>query len=133
MGWRQMERKCEEIMVKRTERGWAGHFIGGHQCFFRRNTLLEKGKKKIIVSTVGNYCPRGTGKRQKIGFNRYFETMAFYAKFDDPYWDADVNKQFSFISNWSLGKKAKDNDANNMHERVVDEITRKLEANGKKM
>ena len=39
--------------VKRTERGYPGHFILSHRCVFTRNTLLEYGETRVIVSTVG--------------------------------------------------------------------------------
>ena len=110
--------------VIRTERGWAGHFICSNQCRFRRNTLLELDGSRIVVSTVGNHWYKD--KLLPIGVERYFETMAFHAMFEDPYWDADVSKQISFDSNWSLDENANDNDANDMHETVVEEISRRM-------
>jgi len=40
-------------IIKRYERGWAGHFICSYLCHFRRNTLLEFGNVRIVISTVG--------------------------------------------------------------------------------
>ena len=101
--------------VKRTERGWGGHFIGGDNCKFRRNTLLEYGIKKWIVSTVGNY----TFGDNTIGLGRYYETMVFKAYKDRMYWDADVSEQIFFDSNWALDKLDYNSDleANEMHEK----------------
>lgn len=116
-------------MIKRTERGWAGHFIRAMQCHFRRNTLLESGATRIVVSTVGRYLsdlPNGSGKYQQIGYKRYAETMAFWAMKDGQYWDADVSKEYSFDSPWTLDS-LDDQVANDMHEAVVEEIMLKLE------
>ena len=117
------------MKVKRTERGWAGHFIASSNCLFRRNTLLEYKDKKIVVSTVGNYFVRNpsTGKKytEYVGLNRHYETMAFYALKGDKYNDADVSREIEFDSEWQL-KELDDIKANNMHEKVVEELTEKL-------
>ena len=100
--------------VKITERGWAGHFICSDMCKFRRNTLLEYGDKKWIVSTVGAMPQSETMRKipefcskngfETIGLGRYYETMAFEAK---PikneegvviYYDADVKKQIGELN-----------------------------------
>ena len=81
--------------VKRTERGWAGHFILADKCLFRRNTLIAYEDKKWVISTVGN-CFVG-GALTEIGADRYYETMAFVAN-DDEYNDADFSKTIDFDS-----------------------------------
>jgi len=118
------------------ERGWAGHFICGQRCTFRRNTLIQYGKRRIVVSTVGMMMDirKGEGYYDTIGAGgRYYETMAFRAKLDGPYWDADVSETVSFNSEWAicadaLAKLPKDadNKANDMHDAVVRELSRKI-------
>lgn len=110
--------------VKRTERGWAAHYCMSDRCMFRRNTLLEYGDIKIIASTVGNLINTG-GESERIGRKWYYETMAFYAKYDGKYLDADIGTHISFDSKWYL-EKLDDNYANDMHENVVMELTKKL-------
>jgi hypothetical protein len=120
--------------IKRTERGWAGHFICADRCLFHRNTLLEYKDIKIVVSTVGlmvNIHSKDYPNKiefEPIGaFNRYYETMAFHSKNDDArYNDADVTKQISFNSKWSLDFLDADDFANKMHEDVVTEISNEL-------
>lgn len=126
--------------VKRTERGWGGHFCCCDDCLFRRNTLLEYQDIKIVVSTVGllkNYKWKET-KNDKdinrfttIGINRFFETMAFHANNDKRYFDADVSRQINFESPWAIAELNADDKANDMHEKVVEEISDKL-LNGEK-
>lgn len=120
-----------EVKVKRTERGWAGHFICADSCKFRRNTLLEYNDnvndKAIVVSTVGAMYLNG--KLEEIGSNRHYETMAFYVDKDSgEYKDADVSNQVYFDSQWAMKwhKGYPDNEANEMHENVVKELTEKL-------
>lgn len=117
--------------IKVTERGWAGHYIASSYCRFRRNTLLEFGEKRIVVSTVGNYVPpivhRDIDKniQTNIGaFDRKYETMCFEANWDGTYWDANVSKQIDFKSKWALCELSFESDqkANDMHEKVVEEM-----------
>lgn len=116
--------------VKRTERGWCGHFIGSTDCLYHRNTLLKYGEQKVVVSTVGRYMPiaqrqeywkHGKVAFDTVGHNRYFETMAFLAD-DSQYHDADVTKRIGFPSNWELDKPDMEMEADAMHDAVCDEI-----------
>ena len=123
------------MKVIRSERGWAGHFICANQCRFRRNTLLECGDVKIVVSTVGlmeSPWKEGdkfySGPFDEIGHKRYYETMAFHSNQGDTrYHDADVSRQVSFDSPWSISEVDADDKANDMHEAVVKELTEEME------
>ena len=122
--------------VSLTERGWAGHFICSDRCCFRRNTLLEYSGTQVVVSTVGamtigipNIFER---KWDTIGYNRYYETMAFLAKKKNGYYiEADVTKQIEFGSNWCIDHigNGSDNEANEMHDKVCLEIVDMLVEN----
>lgn len=116
-----------EPVVIRCERGWAGHFICADRCKFRRNTLLERGNVRIVVSTVGLMTDyRDDNKFSEVGLDRYFETMAFHAAYDGRYWDADVTREVSFDSPWMVQEVDADDIANEQHESVVAEITQRM-------
>jgi hypothetical protein len=113
--------------IKRTERGWAGHFCAASYCSFRRNTLLKLNEIKVVISTVGGYKP--FNKVEEISCNRYYETMVFYTDENDLiYNDIDVSKEISFVSPWCINSldNYPDNRANEMHENVVKEISEKM-------
>lgn len=112
-----------ENQVKRTERGWAGHFICADRCLFRRNTLLEYNGQKVVVSTVGRMLNLKGDDFETIGFKRHFETMAFVARENDKFNDMDVTKEVTFSSQWTLPEPDMELEANEMHENVVKEIT----------
>lgn len=131
----------EAIMdIIKTERGWGGHFILARDCQFRRNTLLEFGEIRIVVSTVGamlswDFRKADAGMKgdaalsyQEIWHNRRYETMCFHAKLDGPYWDANVQRNVYFRSEWAIAEHENETDmkANNMHEAVVAEISERL-------
>ncbi len=113
--------------ITRVERGWTAHFICGHRCQFRRNTLITQERKRIVISTIGMLRDNGNGKIETVGNNRYYETMAFKARYEAPYWEANTSKQVSFESKWSLNEKVFKSDmvANEMHETVVNELIKK--------
>lgn len=132
---KKSNKKRKDQIVKRTERGWAGHFCCAQDCLFRRNTLLEYNDIKIVVSTVGllqnyqwkeNKTLRDISRFTTVGLDRYFETMAFHASNDWRYYDADVSRQINFDSPWAIAELDADDKANDMHEKVVEEITEKL-------
>ena len=112
----------EDKTVTKTERGWAGHYICANSCRFRRNTLLEYNKIKIVVSTVGGYLLNN--KFETIGGDgRYYETMAFHSNPEDTrYHDIDVTKRIDFNSDWQIYELDADDKANEMHDAVVFEI-----------
>lgn len=115
--------------VKRTERGWAGHFCGASQCRFRRNTLLECGDVKIVVSTVG--LRESSSPPEEFSTldsnSSYFETMAFHSDpTDTRYRDADVTRQVYFESECGIDRIDADDEANDMHEAAVNEISYRL-------
>ena len=120
------------MKVKRTERGWVGHFISAHNCRFRRNTLLEYKRIKIVVSTVGCMIDPMFKQFREVGVNRHYETMAFHSDpTDKRYHDIDVSKQVLFESSWAIKELDADDKANLMHEKVVEEIMLGLEAGNK--
>ena len=117
-----------EKKVKRTERGWAGHFICADRCLFRRNTLLEYDNMKIVVSTIGKLLVEKQGMSEivTVGYERYYETMAFHSNPNDStYHDIDVEKWIELGCDWQL-KEIDDNKANDMHEKAVDWVSKQL-------
>ena len=113
--------------MKITERGWAGHFICANRCRFRRNTLIEHDRKKIVVSTVGLMETLDRQGFDTVGYERYYETMAWHSdKKDKRYHDMDVEKPVYFDSEWAINKIDADDKANIMHDNVVKEICKKL-------
>lgn len=114
--------------VKRTERGWAGHFIGGGKCEYHRNTLLEYDGNRVIVSTVGRWLPDFIRHDfMEIADGRFFETMAFTAEYsNDGYWDANCYERVMFESDWTLPRPDMEKEADEMHEKAVAEIAQHL-------
>ena len=113
--------------VKRTKRGWAGHFCCSYRCEYHRNTLLEYNGMKVVVSTVGRLRKdMFSDTYEDLGYKRYFETMAFMAKEDDKYNDADVEREIQFDAKWSLPSPDMELEADAMHEDVVMELSKRL-------
>ena len=63
---------------------------------------------------------------KELGYRRYFETMAFIAKENDKYNDADVTMQVSFDAKWCLPSPSMELEADTMHEDVVMELSKRL-------
>lgn len=61
--------------------GYAGHFIGGSSCAFH----LSTGIPGFLISTVGDYRPGRTEKRETLGAadDSFFETFVFKCEGED--------------------------------------------------
>jgi hypothetical protein len=97
---------------------------------------LQCGDVEIVISSVGlmeAYSPTEKQIFEPIGaFDRYYETMAWHAKRDDTrYHDISVSDQIGFESEWEITEIDADDKANEMHEKVVKEITKRLLAGDK--
>ena len=120
--------------VRITERGWPGHYIMGYACLFRRNTLLEYGEKKYIVSTIGSKFKNLAQPREgyeEVGHNRWFETCVFKAIEEDGYIDIDPAEELYDYEEGLFAKTIEelkekyptvDNKANEMHDAVVAKV-----------
>jgi len=108
--------------IIRVERGWPGHYCRAIDCLFRRNTLLSKDNRHIVISTVGKCRNRETNKIDNIGLTRYYETMAFIGKSNGSYIDADIHRELETPPIWTIDaiEEYSDSDADEMHEAAVD-------------
>lgn len=119
--------------VKITERGWPAHYILGHRCVFHRNTLLECGDVKIVVSSVGQLMlKRHNGLEDElveVGSGRFYETMVFYAK-EDKWHDADSTKE---VATYVPDVKDPYDEipANSFHDAIVAKYVEKLKKGAK--
>jgi len=116
-------------IVKRTERGYSGHLWCRDQCSFHRNTLLELGDLRVIVSTVGSFRPGYDKDIETIGLNRYYETECFHAQWEDPYWEIDVsNEIYPDGLKWSIGRISREThkEADEMHEAYVSAVIERM-------
>jgi len=106
--------------VTRTERGGPGHFVCASECLFRRNTLLEYNKTKLVISTVGNWHIDESGNAQLLSPCAYYETLVYFAD-TSVYHDIDVTRQVSINCQSTINSMEglPDTAANNMHENIV--------------
>ena len=115
--------------MERIERGWAGHYICGPDCRWRRNTLIVNDDgREIIVSSVGRLTrydhKKGLNVVDYIGHKRWYETKAFIAKKDGEYTEVDVEKYITLPENieWCVDHEPEENtdiEAEKIHEDVV--------------
>ena len=115
-----------------SERGWPGHYILGARCMFTRNTLVEYGEQKVVVSTVGMQLdihtpPLGT-VYEEIAAGRYYETLSFAGALSNiDTVEADVSREVSTKLPWAIAEQFKNVEANIMHEATVVEVSALME------
>lgn len=111
--------------VKTTERGWASHFIGASRCRFHRNTLIEYNGIVIVVSTVGAMVVDREPKPIPIGYNRYYETMVWYAN-NTEFQDAEVSREQLDFDCPQKPIPWDEINANNIHDSMVEKWKKQI-------
>lgn len=113
--------------VKVTERGWNSHYgqISGIHYQFHRNTLLEYGNKKWVVSTVGV-----DKDDMPLHDNVRVETLVGVATLScNNTYEIDKNQPIKINSTKTTIKKDEDFSligANDMHDSIVMEMVEKI-------
>lgn len=121
-------KKAIEIQVK--ERGWPAHFVLADKCTFTRNTLLQHGQNRVVISSVGCLLSsyKSDAEIEMIGSGRYYEVKAFVAIWEDNVWAADVQKQIDLECNQVITEMTDDSHikADLMHDEAVAEVMMNL-------
>jgi len=121
----------DNVMIK--ERGWPAHFCAAASCRYVRNTHVIKGTRFIVVSSVGNYRNREE-RIDKIGSDRYYETMVFIGCMEDQYPEADISREVTpdmprGIYGASVDELSEfaDNDMDTIHDNMINHVATNFE------
>ena len=113
-----------------TERGkLITYFSGSKRCLYRRNTLLEFRDIKLVISTLGNLTDLDN-KLVCISGKSYYETRVFHALTDikrNSYRDIDPERKVKVNTITKINKPDSDIKADQMHEKVIKELTYRLD------
>lgn len=81
----------------------------------------------VLISTVGRMLSADSKHYERIGCDRYYETMCWLADPTDEYHDASTAlKKIVITGNSALDDVNDEWGANNMHEAIVEEMITKL-------
>jgi len=134
--------------VKITERGWPAHLCVAERCLFRRNTLLELGEERVVVSTVGAwdttleaetvlrgavkvpsiYVKVGNKYFSQLRWDAFYETMVFKARKEGVIWEADTGQPLDYLDTHGEIGALGDLAANEMREAMVQRVAADMEA-----
>ena len=128
--------KEHPMTVIRTERGFLAECISGRNCRYHRNTLLQNGARRVVVSTIGDrpgLGRRGAYEAMALSGRRYYETEVFDACKIGANWNADTSRVVRFNSTSAITASDPNglpedvySQADAMHEAAVEEIAAKL-------
>ena len=111
------------------ERGWPGHHRLSRFCLFNRNTLIECGERRVIVSSVGEHLVGFNNPPKELPDGGFFETKAFEADWHGTSWECDTERPIQLPNDrdWRVHDWQQHAEVNQMHEDAVRLIILKLE------